>query len=243
MPPTLGQRLKHAREARGLSLRDVEHTTRIPVARLQDLEEDRLSTFGGLAYAKSFLRGYSALLDVNAEEVLNQMKPPPLGGARDYRYLVETQGPWITDRNELRASRTAAAPLTPGKSVVFVTVIGLSFAILIGGAVLANAYFHSKTAAAIASQNQATATATPSSTASSVSNSADDSGAYVSAEALPSEQASATAGTNRAFAPEPAVAKAIPVPSTGGAPPPKAEPVLEVVRKPLPPPPKAERVR
>src|SRR5689334_17793772 len=99
MPPTLGQRLKHAREARGLSLRDVEHTTRIPVARLQDLEEDRLNTFGGMAYAKSFLRSYSTMLEVDAGEVLNQLKPPPLGGTRDYRYLVETQGPWLTDRN------------------------------------------------------------------------------------------------------------------------------------------------
>jgi cytoskeletal protein RodZ len=243
MPPTLGQRLKHAREARGLSLRDVEHTTRVPVARLQDLEEDRLNTFGGMAYAKSFLRGYSTLLGVDAGEVLDQMKPPPLGGTRDYRYLVETQGQWIVDRNEWRAKGTSAAALAPGKSALFVTVVCLACGILIGGAVLANAYLNSKTAAATAAQNQAGGAAKSSTTASSAPDPAGESGAYVSSEALTSEQASAAAGTNRPFTPEPPVTKAIPVSSTGAPTPPKAEPVLEVVRKPLPPPPKAERVR
>jgi hypothetical protein len=243
MPPTLGQRLKHAREARGLSLRDVEHTTRIPVARLQDLEEDRLNTFGGMAYAKSFLRGYSSMLGVDAGEVLDQMKPPPLGGARDYRYLVETQGPWITDRNEWRAHGTPAAALPPGKSVLFVTIICLACGILIGGAVLANAYLNSKTAAATAAQNQSGAAAKSSTTASLVPDPAGESGAYVSPDALPPDKAPAGGEGNRPFAPEPAVTKAIPVPATGAPTPPKAEPVLEIVRKPLPPPPKAERVR
>lgn len=242
MPPTLGQRLKHARETRGLSLRDVEHTTRIPVARLQDLEEDRLNTFGGMTYAKSFLRTYSALLEVNAEEVLNQMKTPPLGGARDYRYLVETKGPWIGDRTERRPHGTAAA-LPPGKSVLLATIACVAFGILIGGAVLANAYLNSKTAATTASQNQAGGTTTSSTTASSASDSAGESGTYVSPDALPSEQAPAGVGANRPFASESAVEKAIPVPASSSPAPPKAEPVLEVVRKPLPPPPKAERVR
>jgi cytoskeletal protein RodZ len=221
-----------------LSLRDVEHSTRIPVARLQDLEEDRLNTFGGMAYAKSFLRSYSTLLEVDAGEVLNQLKAPPLGGARDYRYLVETQGPWISDRHEWRSNGNTPAALPPGKSALFVTVICLAGCILIGGAVLANAYLNSKTAAAAASQNQAADTAK-----SSAPDSASASGAYISPGELPTEK-SAAVEPNRPFAPEqPAVTKAVPATATGAPAPPKAEPVLEVVRKPLPPPPKAERVR
>jgi cytoskeleton protein RodZ len=88
MPPTLGQRLKHARDQRGLSLRDVEHATRIPVARLQDLEADRLNGLGGMTYARSFLRTYAALMEVHADDVLAKNNPPPLGVVRYYRYLV-----------------------------------------------------------------------------------------------------------------------------------------------------------
>jgi cytoskeletal protein RodZ len=148
MPPTLGQRLKHAREKRGLTLRDIEHTTRISVARLQDLEGDKLNTFGGMTYAKSFLRSYASLLDVNADEVLDQMKPPPLGGVRDYRYLVESQGPWIVDRGDRYHSGTMASPasLGAGKPLLLVVMVCFVLAVLVGGGVLASAFFNSRPA-------------------------------------------------------------------------------------------------
>jgi cytoskeletal protein RodZ len=147
MPPTLGQRLKHAREKRGLTLRDVEHVTRISVARLQDLEDDRLNTFGGLTYAKSFLRAYATMLDVSAEEVLNQLKPPPLGGVRDYRYLVESQGPWISQRRERQhQSHAPSGPVGPPKPFAYAVGLSLVFALVIGGGVLASGFFQAKPA-------------------------------------------------------------------------------------------------
>lgn len=146
MPPTLGQRLKHAREKRGLTLRDIEHTSKIPVARLQDLEDDRLNTFGGMTYAKSFLRSYAALLEVNADEVLSHLQTPPLGGVRDYRYLVESHGPWISERTDHAPQHMAAphATFAEGKSFLFAALVCVAFALLIGGGVLANAYFGTK---------------------------------------------------------------------------------------------------
>jgi cytoskeletal protein RodZ len=145
MPPTLGQRLKYAREKRGLSLRDVQHTTRIPVARLQDLEEDKLNTFGGMTYAKCFLRTYATLLDVNADEVLEQMKPPPLGGARDYRYLVESHGPWIVDRSE-RYAGAYPSSLGPGKPFLLAVMVCVVLVVLVGGGLLASVMFNFKPA-------------------------------------------------------------------------------------------------
>lgn len=150
MPPTLGQRLKNAREKRGWSLLDLSHDTRIPLARLQDLEEDRLNSFGGMAYAKSFLKTYAALLEVPADDVLNQIQPPPLGGVRDYRYLVETHGPWVTEKSERRHTSHALPALPEGRSFLFAALVCLAFGLLVGGGVLANAYFTSKTAAASA---------------------------------------------------------------------------------------------
>lgn len=163
MPPTLGQRLKHAREKRGLSLLDLAHTTRVPLARLQDLEDDKLNSFGGMAYAKSFLRSYAALLEVPADDVLNQMQPPPLGGIRDYRYLVETHGPWVTEKSERRHIANAHPTLAEGKSFLFAALVCLIFGLLVGGGVLANAYFTSKSAVSQPSPGNSGPAAVPSS--------------------------------------------------------------------------------
>src|ERR1700712_2785384 len=94
MTITLGHRLRLARESKGLSLQDIAHQTRIPVPRLRDLEEDTYTTFGSLTYARTFLKDYSHLMGVDAHEVLEEMHAPPLGGAQDYRYLVQTYGTW-----------------------------------------------------------------------------------------------------------------------------------------------------
>lgn len=107
MTLTLGQRLQHARKKKGLSLADVAHQTRIPVSRLKDMEDDNFNALGGMAYARGFVHTYAQLLEVNAESVLEQMQPPPLGGTRDYQYLTESYGAWINQQ-----SNTSAHPAT-----------------------------------------------------------------------------------------------------------------------------------
>ncbi len=198
MPPTLGQRLKHAREKRGLSLRDVEHVTKIPVTRLRDLEEDRLNTFGGMTYAKCFLKSYSSFLEVDAQDTLGLMTPPPLGGARDYRYLVESYGIWISDRQERRGAMSSAPPLAPGKSFLFATLVCLVFGLLIGGGVLASGYFNSKPASHHSSESLAPVVLQPS---------------------------SASAGWRTADSDSPRKAEAVLEPAKSLPPPPKAEAV------------------
>jgi cytoskeleton protein RodZ len=219
MPPTLGQRLKHARDQRGLSLRDVEHATRIPVARLQDLEADRLNGLGGMTYARSFLRTYAALMEVDADDVLAQMKPPPLGGVRDYRYLVETHGSGVAPRRDRQRAASSKHALSAGRSFLFATIICLISGVLIGGAVLANALFNSKSAAPAPSQQQDSATARPSPVASPT---ADPTNASPHPPSLP-------AGADTTARP-------------GESPPPKAQ-AVEEARRALPLAPKAEAVR
>lgn len=141
MPPTLGQRLKRAREKRGLTLVEISHSTKVPVPRLQDLEDDNLTRFGSLTYARSFLRSYADFLQVNAEEALSRMQAPPLGGARDYKYLLENHGPWIDDKDE----RTAMAPVTRvtvARSFTFAAVLCLACGLIIGIVMLGNAHFN-----------------------------------------------------------------------------------------------------
>lgn len=94
----IGQNLKAAREARGLSLLDAAHQTRIPVAKLNMLEQDNYAAFGNMTYARAFLRRYSQFLQVEAAEILNELPGGVLGGPRDYRYLLENHGYWVVPR-------------------------------------------------------------------------------------------------------------------------------------------------
>ena len=107
MTASLGQRFKAAREQRGLSLEDAAHETRIPLQRLLHLETDNFAAFGSMTYARSFIRGYSDYLAVDASEALEELPEGALGGERDYRYLTQSQGPWLRDR-DLRPDRITA---------------------------------------------------------------------------------------------------------------------------------------
>ena len=138
MTPTLGQRLQQAREHRGLSLPDVAHQTRIPVHRLRELEEDNYNSLGSVTYAKGHLRAYAELLGIEAGEVIEQMKAPPLGGVRNYRYLVENYGPLkAVSQTEHPLDRTTVAS---SKSPIVTATISAFFVMLVGGVLLANAF-------------------------------------------------------------------------------------------------------
>ncbi len=117
MTPTAVQQLRNARQALGLSLADVAHATRIPVEKLQLLEEGKLAAIGSMTYARSFLRMYANHVGVDVESLAEALPQPILGGTADYRYLTESHGRWVTDESRLRSEamqaprRTAASPL------------------------------------------------------------------------------------------------------------------------------------
>lgn len=96
LPTELGRRLTAAREKRGLSLEDAAHETRIQPRRLALLEAGNIAAFGGVTYARSFLRAYGAFLEVDCSACLQALpEKGVLGGPRDYRYLTHTQGAWL----------------------------------------------------------------------------------------------------------------------------------------------------
>lgn len=79
----IGNKLKEAREARGLTLEDVEEETKIRRKYLQALEEEQFQILPGPIYAKAFLKNYARFLDINVEEALEDYnrqftkEPPP----------------------------------------------------------------------------------------------------------------------------------------------------------------------
>ena len=66
---SLGNKLKTAREERGLSLDFVSNETNISVRYLQALEREDFSPFPGETYARGFLKGYGEFLDLNTREL------------------------------------------------------------------------------------------------------------------------------------------------------------------------------
>lgn len=131
MASLVGSQLRFAREQRGLSLMDAVHATRIPLQRLQWLEQDNYAAFGSLTYARAFLKIYSRYLGVDAAELLDELPTTRLSGRRAYRHLVTNLGPWITPREHTTTIKPVPNREQGHTSPVFA---GLAiFVLLLGG--------------------------------------------------------------------------------------------------------------
>lgn len=68
---TLGEMLRDAREARGISLVDAERETKIRQKHISAIEDDKLALLPGPVYARGFLRNYAAYLGLDPDEVMD----------------------------------------------------------------------------------------------------------------------------------------------------------------------------
>ena len=66
----LGERLRAAREAKGLTLAQAEQATRIRRTFLEALEEEHFDALPGVVYAKGFIRNYAQFLGLDPQECL-----------------------------------------------------------------------------------------------------------------------------------------------------------------------------
>jgi cytoskeletal protein RodZ len=66
----LGPRLKRAREARGVSLRDIATRTKISVSALEALERGDVSKLPGGIFGRAFVRAYAAEVGLDADDVV-----------------------------------------------------------------------------------------------------------------------------------------------------------------------------
>jgi len=65
----IGERLKNARQARGLSLEDIEAATRIRRRYLEALEDEAFDHLPAPVYVKGFLGGYATYLGFSSDEI------------------------------------------------------------------------------------------------------------------------------------------------------------------------------
>ena len=70
----LGNRLKEAREAKGLSLDDLQELTKIQKRYLIGIEEGNYSMMPGKFYVRAFIKQYCEAVGLDSEEIFEQYK-------------------------------------------------------------------------------------------------------------------------------------------------------------------------
>src|SRR4051812_44955604 len=67
-----GARMRHAREQRGISLRQIAETTKISVSALEALERNDISRLPGGIFSRAFVRSYAAQIGVDPEQTVRE---------------------------------------------------------------------------------------------------------------------------------------------------------------------------
>jgi cytoskeleton protein RodZ len=81
VPPTVGERLREAREKRGLSLEDVAAQTRIPQRHLASIESAEWDSLPAPTYTIGFAKNYAAVVGLDRSEIADQLREE-MGGQR-----------------------------------------------------------------------------------------------------------------------------------------------------------------
>jgi len=78
---TVGQRLREAREAKGLSVEDIAAQTRIPTRHLTSLEDSDWEKLPAATYSIGFAKNYAAAIGLDRNEIGDQLRAE-MGGTR-----------------------------------------------------------------------------------------------------------------------------------------------------------------
>lgn len=131
-PTSVGEQLAQARAARGLSLDEAAHETRIRPDKLAALEQDDFSAFPSNTYARGFLLIYGRFLDVPVEQLARELESSNPISVQDYQYLNATtelppdQRARVRPR-EKRSRRPSIAPLVVFILLAVTAGFGLHF--------------------------------------------------------------------------------------------------------------------
>src|ERR1700757_5262696 len=79
--PTVGERLRTAREEKGLSLEDIAAQTRIPRRHLESLERGEWESLPAPTYTTGFAKSYASAVGLDRTEIGDQLRAE-MGGQR-----------------------------------------------------------------------------------------------------------------------------------------------------------------
>ncbi|MET3682201.1 cytoskeletal protein RodZ [Alkalibacillus flavidus] len=122
----IGERLKEARESKGLSIEQVAEETKIQKRYLTAVESHDWSTMPGNFYIRAFIREYANAVGLNGEELLeehSQELPETSSETPNYQYVTPTRSSSKSSKNNKQMFS-----IIP-KLLVFILIIGIGFAI------------------------------------------------------------------------------------------------------------------
>ena len=91
-PVSIGERLRQAREAKGLALEDLANQTRIPIRHLQHIELEEWDAMPAATYAIGFVRSYANAVGLDGAELGRELRER-LGGTRSRAPVAEYYQP------------------------------------------------------------------------------------------------------------------------------------------------------
>jgi len=115
--PTVGERLRAAREEKGLSLEDIAAQTRIPQRHLESLEVADWDKLPAPTYTTGFAKSYASAVGLDRTEIGEQLRAE-MGGSRSPNAAAEVFEP-------------ADPARTMPKSLVFATIAAVIVLILV----------------------------------------------------------------------------------------------------------------
>jgi transcriptional regulator with XRE-family HTH domain len=103
---SVGERLKHEREARNTTIEQIAEATGIGLSYLEAMERNELDTLPGRAFGKLYVRAYAAVLEFD---------PQPLIDAYDRAQRMEINAGTAVPRTDASAPRPVAAAIARWK--------------------------------------------------------------------------------------------------------------------------------
>src|SRR5438094_6636140 len=96
MTETIGEKLRLARETRGIALRDISEQTRISMRYLEAIETDDYRRLPGGIFNRSFIRAYAKFIGYDEKEAIEEyareQESADDAGVKPYKSLVYTNG-------------------------------------------------------------------------------------------------------------------------------------------------------
>lgn len=88
MVDSIGNKLKKARLAKGITVEEAARATKIRPARIEDIERDDLSHFPSIVYARGFMRIYAEYLNLDIDPYLEQFGMSSRVSIDGYEYMA-----------------------------------------------------------------------------------------------------------------------------------------------------------
>src|ERR1700746_1940086 len=134
MAESIGEKLRLAREARGIALREMSEQTRISIRYLEAIETDDYRRLPGGIFNRSFIRAYAKFVGVDEH-----------GALEDYSRTLRERGESDDDGSKMHHSLVYTEDAaTPGRSGLKTLILAIIILAALSAAVWAGLHFYQK---------------------------------------------------------------------------------------------------